>query len=178
MARRVYIVAHGQTAIDKAGRVHGQLDPPLTHAGMLTARAVARKLRGKGIERIYTSPRARARQTAEEIARALNVPVEVRQELIPWKLGSLSGSKTNSLRPLIDFFSSRPDKAVPGGEAKQAMLDRYRKFMSALKRGAKPVVISGHSQHTLALDYGVKGGDATKVQMLGGEPGEIKMVNL
>lgn len=144
----------------------------------MTARDVARKLKGKGIERIYSSPRVRARQTAEEIGRELKVPVEIRDELIPWKLGSLSGSKANSMRPLIDFFSSRPAKAVPGGEPKQSMLDRYRKFMSALKRGRGPVVISGHSQHTLALDYGVKGGDATKVQMLGGEPGEIKVVNL
>jgi broad specificity phosphatase PhoE len=176
--RRAYIVAHGETAIDREGRIHGHLDPPLTDRGERTGRTVARQLRGKGIVKIFSSPRRRARRTAELIAKELNVPVEVRDELIPWMLGSMSGAKAKSIRPLIDFFSSRPDRAVPNGEPKQAMLDRYKKFMREVKRGKGPVAIAGHSQHTLALEHVIKGGDPGKVPMLGGTQGEIKAVSL
>ena len=189
MARRkVYIVAHGETQVDKEGRVHGHLDPPLTLSGILAGKRNARKLKGKGIERIYSSPRLRARQTAALLAKALGVPVEVRDELVPWDLGRISGAKAASIRPLIDFFSSRPTRAIPSGEPKAAVLTRYRKFISGLKRGKNPisglkrgknpVAISGHSQHTLGFDYASKGGDLSKVKMIGGKAGEVKEVLL
>jgi broad specificity phosphatase PhoE len=171
-------VAHGETKIDREGRVHGRLDPPLTMKGELTARKIAKQLKGKGVEKIYSSPRQRATQTAKLIAKELQVPIEVREELIPWDLASMSGAKTGSIRPLIDFFSSRPDRSIPGGEAKADVLSRYRKFMSELKRGKGPFAISGHSQHTLGFDYAAKGGDLSKVKMIGGTAGEVKEVNL
>lgn len=178
MARRVYIVAHGETKIDREGKIHGHLDPPLTFNGEQTAKKQAKQLKGKGIEKIYSSPRQRARQTAEELAKATGAPIEVRDELIPWKLGSMSGAKTKSIKPLIDFFSSRPDRKIPGGEAKADVLARYRKFVSELKKGKGPVAIAGHSQHTLGFDYASKGGDAGKVPMIGGTSGEVKEVHL
>lgn len=178
MGRRVYIVAHGETKIDREGRIHGHLDPPLTTAGQLTAKKQAQQLKTKGIEKIYSSPRARAKQTAEALAKVTGAPVEVREELIPWRLGSMSGAKTNSIRPLIEFFSSRPNRAIPGGEAKAEVLKRYTKFVSELKKGKGPVAIAGHSQHTLGFDYASRGGDAAKVKMIGGTAGEVKAVTV
>ena len=179
MARRkVYIVAHGETQVDKEGRVHGHLDPPLTAGGILAGKRNARKLKGKGIEKIFSSPRLRARQTAALLAKELGVPIEVRAELVPWDLGRMSGAKATSIRPLVDFFSSRPERAIPSGEAKSAVLSRYRRFVSGLKRGKNPVAISGHSQHTLGFDYASKGGDLRKVKMIGGKAGEVKEVLL
>ena len=178
MSRKVYIVAHGETKIDREGRIHGHLDPPLTLAVKQTAKKQAKQLKNKSIEKIYSSPRARARETAEALAKETGAPIEVRDELIPWKLGSMSGAKTNSIKPLIDFFSSRPNRAIPGGEAKSAVLDRYKKFVSELKKGKGPVAIAGHSQHTLGFDYASHGGDAGKVPMIGGTSGEVKEVHL
>src|SRR6266851_2129042 len=174
MARKGYIVAHGETKIDREGRMHGNLDPPLTMKGELTGRKIGRQLKSKGIEKIFTSPRRRAAQTAKLMAKEMNVPVEVREELIPWNLASMSGAKTNSIRPLIEFFSARPNRAIPGGEAKADVLARYRKFMSELKQGKGKFAISGHSQHTLGFDYATKGGDLSKVKMIGGTAGEVK----
>jgi broad specificity phosphatase PhoE len=178
MARKVYIVAHGETKIDREGRIHGHLDPPLTLAGQLTARKQAKQLKGKGIEKIYSSPRKRATETAQALAKETGAPIEVRDELIPWRLGSMSGAKTNSIKPLIDFFSSRPNRPIPGGEAKSEVLGRYRKFVSELRKGKGNVAIAGHSQHTLGFDYASRGGDAGKVPMIGGQAGEVKEVSL
>ncbi len=178
MARKVYIVAHGETKMDREGRVHGHLDPPLTLGGEFAARKNAKNLKGRGIEKIYSSPRLRATQTAKTLAKELNVPIEVREELIPWDLGSMSGAKTNSIKPLIEFFSSRPNRSIPDGEAKADVLSRYRKFVSELKRGKGSVAIAGHSQHTLGFDYAARGGDQGKVPMIGGKAGEVKEVHL
>lgn len=176
--RKVYIVAHGETKMDREGRVHGHLDPPLTLAGKMTARKQARQVKGKGITKIYSSPRIRAKETAEALAKETGAPIEVREELIPWRLGSMSGAKTNSIKPLIDFFSKRPDRPIPGGEAKSEVLGRYRKFVSELRKGKGNVAIAGHSQHTLGFDYASHGGDAGKVPMIGGQSGEVKEVSL
>jgi hypothetical protein len=87
----------------------------------------------------------------------------------------MSGAKTNSIKPLLDFFSSRPDRPIPGGEAKNDVLKRYAKFMKTVKPGEAVV---GHSQHSLAYDYAKKGGDAAKVPMVGGKAGEVREVTL
>ena len=178
MSRRVYIVAHGETQMDREGRVHGDKDPPLTYSGQQTAKQQARQLKNKKIEKIYSSPRVRATQTAQALAKETGAPIEVRDELIPWRLGSMSGAKTNSIKPLIEFFSKRPDREIPGGEAKAKVLARYKKFVGELKKGSGCVVIAGHSQHTLGFDYASKGGDAGKVPMIGGKAGEVKEVRL
>src|SRR2546430_11941766 len=158
MVRKVSSGAPGETKMAGKGRVQGRWNPPLTFKGELTARKNAKQLKNKGISKIYSSPRARATQTAKALAKELGVPVEVREELIPWDLASMSGAKTGAIKPLIEFFSARPNRAIPGGEAKADVLTRYRKFVSELKRGSGPVAISGHSQHTLGFDYASKGG--------------------
>lgn len=178
MARKGFIVAHGETVMDKQGRVHGRLDPPLTFKGELMASNAARKLTGKPIERIYSSPRMRARQTAKILAKIVKAPIEVRDELIPWDLGRMSGAKASTIEPIVDFFSSRPERVVPSGESKAEVLKRYRKFVTELKRGKGMFVIAGHSQHTLGFDYAAKGGDISKVKMIGGQAGEVKPVTV
>jgi len=50
--------------------------------------------------------------------------------------------------------------------------------MGKLKGGKGHAVVAGHSQHTLGLDYATKGGDASKVKMIGGHPGELKEISL
>lgn len=54
-------------------------DPPLSEAGQLRARELARVLGGAGVTAIYTTPFARTRDTAAPLAAALKVqPVEVK----------------------------------------------------------------------------------------------------
>lgn len=178
MARKGYIVAHGETVMDKQGRMHGRLDPPLTLKGELMARNAAKELKGKPVERIYSSPRLRAQQTAEILAKIVKAPIEIRPELVPWDLGRMSGAKVSTIKPIVEFFSSHPERVIPSGESKAAVLARYRKFVSELKRGKGVFVIAGHSQHTLGFDYAAKGGDISKVKMIGGTAGEVKPVTV
>jgi broad specificity phosphatase PhoE len=175
MANKAWLITHPETKLDREGRIHGHLDPPLSESGRYKAKSIAKGLKNKGITKIHSSPRQRALETAQHISKATGAPVEVHSELEPWKLGSMSGAKTNSIKPLLDFFSNRPDRPVPGGEAKNDVLKRYAKFMKTVKPGE---AIVGHSQHSLAHDYVSKGGDAAKVPMVGGKAGEVREVSL
>ena len=87
----------------------------------------------------------------------------------------MSGAKTKSIQPLLDFFSKRPKRKIPGGESKQDVLDRYGKFIKNLKPGD---AIVGHSQHSLAWEHVHNGGDASKVPMIGGRAGEVREIEL
>jgi len=59
----LYIIRHGEPGPDGA----------LTPRGQLQAEAVAKRLAKSGIDRIFTSPILRARQTAEPLCRLLNL---------------------------------------------------------------------------------------------------------
>ncbi len=172
---KAWLITHPETKFDREGRIHGHLDPPLSTAGRYKAKQIAKGLKGKGISKIHSSPRQRATETAHEISKTTGAPVEIHHELEPWKLGSMSGAKTNSIKPLLDFFSSRPDRQVPGGESKNDVLKRWKDFSGKIKPGEAVV---GHSQHSLAWDHVKKGGDASKVPMIGGKAGEVREVNL
>lgn len=70
----VILVRHAEKIADT---MHG--DVPLSEAGQLRARELARVLGGAGITAIYTTPYARTRQTAAPVAEALKLqPVEVK----------------------------------------------------------------------------------------------------
>jgi broad specificity phosphatase PhoE len=172
---KAWLITHPETKLDKEGRIHGHLDTPLSDSGKLKAKSIARSFNGKKVSKIHSSPRQRALVTANEIGKVTGAPVEVHAELEPWRLGSLSGAKISAIRPVLDFFSGRPDRPIPGGESKNDVLKRYAKFMKTLGPGEAVV---GHSQHSLALNHVQKGGDAAKVPMVGGKAGEVKEISL
>lgn len=77
---RLYFLRHGHAEMSGAMSDH---DRQLTEEGRLYTRAVARLLAGIHFKprHIYSSPRVRARQTAEIVAGALGVQVEIRDEV-------------------------------------------------------------------------------------------------
>jgi broad specificity phosphatase PhoE len=66
----VLLARHGQTEWNALGRRQGQLDSPLTAAGVEQAHRHAKTVAVRGIDGIFTSPLGRALTTAEIIAGA------------------------------------------------------------------------------------------------------------
>lgn len=172
---KAWLITHPETEMDKAGKVHGRLDPPLSYSGLQHAERIGKSLKGKGIKQIHASPRLRAQQTARAISKHTGASINTHGELVPWDLGRLSGARTKAVRPVLDYFSNHPERSIPSGEAKADVLTRYKKFMRTVKHGD---AIVGHSQHSLALEHVRKGGNAAKVPMFGGKAGEVKEIEL
>jgi uncharacterized phosphatase len=71
--KEIFLIRHGETDWNAAGRLQGREDVPLNSNGEAQAHRVAEALNGLGIERIVTSYLSRARRTAEIVAGKLAI---------------------------------------------------------------------------------------------------------
>lgn len=91
------LIRHGESEWNRAGRIQGQVNSPLTDLGINQAKAIRDYLSGILINQeleIYTSPLDRAIQTAEIIAQGINYPsskIIIEERLNDFNLGEISG---------------------------------------------------------------------------------------
>ena len=91
MTVKLWLVRHGRTAWNSEGRIQGQTDLPLDELGWQQAQLVAVRLKNIAVAAIYSSPLQRARQTAEMIGAALNLPITFDDRLKEYDFGAVSG---------------------------------------------------------------------------------------
>jgi len=90
-ARRLVLVRHGETDWNRSGRAQGHADVPLNATGHAQAKAVAVVLADIAPVRLWSSDLARARETAEAIAEATGLDVELDPRLREYDVGERSG---------------------------------------------------------------------------------------
>jgi probable phosphoglycerate mutase len=139
----IYLVRHGETDWNRAGRQQGRLDSPLTENGVTQVRAVARKLRqllsGEQDIRIESSPLGRAMQSAVLIATELGLPVDaitVAPLLIEHNLGVWQGLTFEEIYTLYPAARRHRDAdkwtyVVEGGESYAQVIARARQWLAA-----------------------------------------------
>ena len=96
----IYIVRHGQTDWNKAGRMQGRTDIPLNETGKQQALEVAKKLKGIEFDKVFSSPLKRAIQTAKIIT-GNNIIIDKR--LIERDNGLLEGKIKKEIKVLPNF---------------------------------------------------------------------------
>jgi broad specificity phosphatase PhoE len=113
----IALVRHGQTELNRRGRLQGRLDAPLSALGAEQAAALARGFVSAPVKRVLTSPLQRARDTAAAIAAPHDLPVEVDDRLIELDYGEWDGLALTDVSP-DDWAAWRDDPhfAPPGGE--------------------------------------------------------------
>lgn len=87
----VYLIRHGRTDLNAAGRLRGRLDPPLDLKGRTEATALASLFHNLQLVAVVCSPLLRARQTAEPIAAATRAPLRFDDRLLDRDYGSWAG---------------------------------------------------------------------------------------
>jgi len=88
---RFWLVRHGETDWNAAGRYQGQADIPLNANGLAQARALLPTFAGLPIAAIYSSDLQRALTTAGLLGEALGLPVGVHRGLREAGLGRWEG---------------------------------------------------------------------------------------
>lgn len=73
--RTLLLVRHGETDWNREGRFQGHTDVALNEAGRAQARAVAERLVARSVQAVASSDLLRARETAEIIAQAFELPL-------------------------------------------------------------------------------------------------------
>ena len=117
----LYLVRHGETDDNSRGVFLGRRDPPLNATGQAQATALAGLLRERRIDLVITSDLARARQTAEHLARASGAPLRQDPRLAEFDLGELDGLTSPEAHArfpeVLRRWRERPtDCRLPGGE--------------------------------------------------------------
>ena len=116
---KFYLIRHAMNDFvgkKLAGRMPGV---HLNEEGRAQARLLARKLAAAGIERVYSSPRERALETAEALSEAMGVKVETRPTLDEVESGDWTGKTFAELEadPRWQTYNRfRSGTRVPGGE--------------------------------------------------------------
>ena len=88
-----YLIRHGYTDWIEQEILHGISDRPLSEFGQQQARATAEYMRGKKVDRLYTSPLIRCIETADAVSGALGVKPFVIENLKEENYGVLEGRR-------------------------------------------------------------------------------------
>ncbi|MDO8537556.1 MAG: histidine phosphatase family protein [archaeon] len=70
---KIFLIRHGETTGDVEDRYGGDYDDELSSNGKIEAKELAQKLKARGIQAIFYSPRKRAKQTVEIVNKELKV---------------------------------------------------------------------------------------------------------
>jgi len=118
----IYLVRHGQTAWNREEIFRGRTDVPLDETGLKQAELTAEYFRDMEISVVYSSPLARAWQTAEKIAVLHSLEVQPLEGIIDMSFGNWEGhahleiKKNDSER--YRLWREEPHRVrLPGGES-------------------------------------------------------------
>jgi probable phosphoglycerate mutase len=126
----IAFVRHGQTELNRGGRLQGRLDAPLSDLGARQAAALGRGFASAPVTRVYSSPLQRARDTAAAIAAAHELSVEVDARLIELDYGDWDGRLLADVPPEAWVaWRHDVDFAPPGGERLSDVAARVNEFV-------------------------------------------------
>src|SRR5579884_1598664 len=118
----IYFVRHGlnRANVDRV-MSYKLVDHPLNERGAKQAAALGRWFLDRALAAVYTSPLRRARETAEQVARATGAPLIEREELRELNVGELDARGDAESWALHDAIVARwrvgdTEARFPGGE--------------------------------------------------------------
>jgi broad specificity phosphatase PhoE len=162
----LWLARHGETDWSAAGRHTSRTDLPLTKAGEAQALALGQALQGKRFDLVESSPRERARRTAELAGLAAIVD----DDLAEWDYGQLEGQTLEEIRARFPGWTIW-EGPWPGGETLAevaARADRVIERVLALPRPGKALLVAhGHVLRVLAARWLRQPPAAGKYFMLG-----------
>ena len=174
---QVWLVRHGETEWSKSGRHTSTTDLPLTAEGERIAAELKDRLARKQFDLVLTSPRQRARRTAE-LAGFGDAVMD--DDLVEWNYGDYEGITTAEIRKKVPGWTIWDDP-VPNGESPEQVAARLDRVIQRIAAVDGDVLIFGHSHALRALtarwlELGVTEGrhfvlDTATLSVLGWERG-------
>jgi broad specificity phosphatase PhoE len=158
MVRTLYLARHAMTAWNAEKRWQGQTDIPLCEQGRSQARALVDRLRGRSLVSVHTSDLSRARETAEIVARGLNLPLVGDRDLRERGFGPFEGKTAAECAALGDvwtrYLADRrclPPGAEPEAEVVARMTRAVERAAAALRDDHSAALVVSHGSAIRAL---------------------------
>ena len=153
---KIYLTRHGQTEWNRADRVQGIMDSPLTQEGIEMAELLRESSKNIKFDKVYSSDLKRAEDTAKIVApdnEIISTPY-----LREIDVGNWSGRYFNTLkeedRELYTTYFNEPHKYKrEDGESLYEVMDRVKKFFEGyiLNSKDKNVLIVSHGVTIVAI---------------------------
>ena len=171
-----WLVRHGETDWNKAGRWQGHANVPLSERGREQALALAegwsRDPEARGLGPLFCSDLDRCVETAAPLARLLGLDPQLDPRLRELDVGDWSGKIRSEIaqtepEALARFDAEDPDARAPGGETRREIRERAHGVMNELA-GRFPdsrIVVVTHRGFIRALLPGVGLGNAEFVRV-------------
>jgi probable phosphoglycerate mutase len=147
----LWVVRHSETEWSASGRHTSTTDLPLTLVGEEAARALGARLAGTAFDLVLTSPRQRARRTAELAGFA---DAHVDEDLTEWAYGDYEGVSTRTIRETVPGWTVWTHPS-PGGETAEEVGRRLDRVVAKVRaRGGRVLVFGhGHASRVLAARW-------------------------
>lgn len=136
---RISVIRHGQSQGNINKVICGHYDTPLTDIGREQANLTGKHLIGKKVDKIYTSDLSRAKETAEIIAKHINMNITIDSRLRERSCGIFDGKPIADAltHPLWEGFISKPHVNVEGGETIGQIYTRAKNFLDFISYNHK-----------------------------------------
>ncbi len=147
---KIHIIRHASTKYNTMRRWQGRIDLPLDEIGIRQAQALALRFASIPVDRIYSSPLKRARQTAEEIAKVHGLEVEVVEDLIESDLSLWEGLPADKVKKEFKKeykeWATNPDAEIEGVESVRSVYERTKRALERIyELGGEEIVVVTHA---------------------------------
>jgi alpha-ribazole phosphatase len=146
---RLILVRHTEPQEDARGRCYGSLDIGLSALGREHARELAARLARLDYEAVYTSPRLRARETAQPVAAARSAELLTDDRLRELDFGTLEGRTYDEIAEsepeLYRAWMETPTQVrFPGGESFGDLKARAIVALDGIRAAHEAAVVVTH----------------------------------
>jgi broad specificity phosphatase PhoE len=132
---RILLARHGETDWNRDGRWQGHSDRSLDDAGREQARRLGAYLARVGVDLLYSSDLARARETAAAVEAATGLPIRIDPELREVDVGQLTGCSRAEVEARDPtWFREWSAGTVTGYPDGETYLDVHRRSVRAFER--------------------------------------------
>ncbi len=143
----LYLIRHGRSTWNAEGRMQGQADPPLDEVGRAQAQALAVHFKDEPIHAVYSSPLARARETAEILVAIHSAcpSLKLDERLMERHLGEWTGLTGDEARERFpeDLGRNWRIDGPPGGENQVTLVTRATAALDS--------IIAAYPEETVAI---------------------------
>ena len=183
---RLILIRHGETSWNWERRIQGcRSDTELSQRGKEQAEKIALLLGKQKVDAIYSSPLKRAMDTAQAIAQAYGLEVNVAPELREIDAGELEGLFEDELGKRYEGFwrewrKGSPSLPLPGGESLEGLQRRaWGEIERMMERHPNEIVaVVSHLFANLAIICQALGLDLGNMRRLRQDPAAINILEI
>ncbi len=109
---KLILVRHGKTLCNEKGALSGLTDSVLSEVGKLQGEKIANYLRDEEIDKIYTTPFTRTRETIKRLSEIKNIKIEETNKLNEINFGDFEGL---SFKEIDEKYPEEVEKMIKEG---------------------------------------------------------------